>query len=242
MSHRNPQTQSETNSAPATEAELRANAEAIVQAAKSAAPKPTSGDAEATTAKFFDDLEKLRLSPEDTGGLGSKKVLTTVPVRRPGKQEFFRCHPDEAMTLTAMLFVDSADGEAYFVAPAMRDCDVLANQVKPTLLQLTVLRSGVLIIWPLTLPNSEKGSGGGKSWHESALKARVIGKTKWTRVVADKAINGYQTYVAEGKLDGPDWVKLLDGKTFNELLEIAFADKIILDEEHPVVRSLRGLL
>ena len=163
MSQRKPQTQPETNFAPATEAELRANAETIVQAAKSAAPKPTSGDAEATTAKFFDDLEKLRLSPEDTGGLGSKKVLTTVPVRRPGKQEFFRCHPDETMTLTAMLFVDSEDGEAYFVAPGMRNCDVLANQVKPTLLQLAVLRSGVLIIWPLTLPSSRKAAAAARA-------------------------------------------------------------------------------
>ena len=48
--------------------------------------------------------------------------------------------------------------------------------------------------------------------------------------------------MAEGKLDEPDWEKLLDGKTFNELLEIAFADKIILDEDHPIVRSLRGLV
>lgn len=125
---------------------------------------------EANTAKFFDDLEAIRLSPEDTAGLGSKKILTTVPVRRPKKQEYFRCHPDSGMTLTAMLFTDDDDGEAYFVAPNMRSAGALANSVKPTLLQLTILRAGALIIWPLTLPSVE--GGGGRSWHESALKAR----------------------------------------------------------------------
>ena len=78
---------------------------------------------EENTAKFFDDLEAIRLSPEDTAGLGSTKILTTVPVRKPKKQEFFRCHPDPAMTLTAMLYVDEDDGEAYFVAPNMRGAD-----------------------------------------------------------------------------------------------------------------------
>ena len=190
---------------------------------------------EENTAKFFDDLEKIRLSPEDTAGLGSTKILTTVPVRKPKKQEFFRCHPDPAMTLTAMLYVDEDDSEAYFVAPNMRGADILANQVKPTLLQLTVLRNGTLIIWPLTLPSTD--GGGGRSWHESALKAKEIAKTKWLRIAADRSINGYQAYVAEGGLDEPDWKKLLAGKTFNELLELAFADKIILSEDHPVGRS-----
>src|ERR1700722_10335964 len=100
-----------------------------------------SEEIEANTAKFFDDLEALRLSPEDTAGLGSKKILTTVPVRKPRKQEYFRCHPDSAMTLTAMLVTDDDDGEAYFVAPDMRSFGVLADSVKPTLLQLTVLRT-----------------------------------------------------------------------------------------------------
>jgi len=68
------------------------------------------GQAEETEAHI---QEALRLSPhdtfvylEDTAGLGSREILTTVPVRRPKKQEYFRSHPDPAMTLTAMLFTD----------------------------------------------------------------------------------------------------------------------------------------
>jgi hypothetical protein len=195
---------------------------------------------EENTAKFFDDLEAVRLSPEDTAGLGSVKVLTTIPVRKPRKQEFFRCHPDVNMTLAAMLITDEEDGTAYFVAPDMRGHPVLSNSVKPTLLQLCAMRNGTLFIWPLTLPSAD--GGGGRSWHESALKAKEIAKTKWLRVVADRSINGYQAYMAQGELEAPDWEKLLGGKTFNELLELAFADKIILAEDHPMMRKLFGLV
>ena len=79
-----------------------------------------TAEIEANTAKFFDDLEAIRLSPEDTAGLGSKEILIRIPVRRPKKQEFVRCHPDPQMTLAVTLYVDDDDGEAYFVAPGMR--------------------------------------------------------------------------------------------------------------------------
>jgi hypothetical protein len=193
-------------------------------------------DIEANTAKFFDDLEAIRLSPEDTAGLGSREVLIRVPVRRPRKQEYIRCHPDPAMSLAVALYVDDDDGEAYFVAPVMRGNGVLAGCVKPTLLQLSILRGDALFIWPLTIPNTE--GGGGRSWHESALKAKDVARTLWARVIADKPTNGYQVRVAEGRLPEPAWP---EDKTFNELLEIAFADKIIMSEDHPVVRKLRGL-
>ena len=197
---------------------------------------PTAEQIEENTAKFFDDLEAVRLSPEDTAGLGSKKILTTVPVRKPKKQEFFRCHPEPQMTLTAMLVTDDDNGEAHFVAPDMRGHGVLADNVKPTLLQLCILRNGTLFIWPLALPSAE---GGGRSWHESALKAKEIAKTKWIRVVPNRSIGGYEVFAAEGKLLEPEWP---EDMAFNELLELAFADKIIMSEDHPIVRKLRGLM
>jgi hypothetical protein len=194
----------------------------------------TTPEIEANTAKFFDDLEAVRLSPEDTAGLGAREILTRVPVRRPRKQEFVRCHPDAAMTLAVTLHVDDDDGKAYFVAPSMRG--VLADNVKPTLLQLSIMRNGTLFIWPLTIPSAE--GGGGRSWHESGLKAKEIAKTQWIRVLPDKTRNGYRVFAAEGTLAEPVWP---EDKTFNELLEIAFADRIIMTQDHPVVRKLRGL-
>ena len=67
--------------------------------------------------------------------------------------------------------------------------------MKPTLLQLCILRNGTLFICLLALPSAE---GGGRSWHGSALKAKEIAKTKWLRVVADRSIGGYEVFAAEG--------------------------------------------
>ena len=107
-----------------------------------AARRETSAEpaqAEKNTTNFFADLEKLRLSPDELAGLGTKEILSHVPVQQPKKTQFFRCHPDPAMTLTAMIVVDNEDDNiAYFVAPPMRDA--LADVTRPTLLQLAITR------------------------------------------------------------------------------------------------------
>jgi hypothetical protein len=40
------------------------------------------------------DLSNLRLTQDFVGTAGVKKLLTTVPVGKPNKQDFFRVHPD----------------------------------------------------------------------------------------------------------------------------------------------------
>jgi hypothetical protein len=54
---------------------------------------PTAEQIEENTARFFDNLEAIRLSEEDTAGLGSKEILIRVPVRRPKKYEFVPAIP-----------------------------------------------------------------------------------------------------------------------------------------------------
>jgi hypothetical protein len=188
---------------------------------------------EPNTTKFFDDLEAIRLSPEDMADFGAREILTRIPVRRPKRREFVRCHPDSAMTLAVPLFVDEDDGEAYYVTPNMRS--VLADEVKPTLLQLSMFKPNTPFIWPLTLPSEDNSRG--RSWHESALKAREVAKSQWVRLVADRTLGGYRVFAAEGKLSEPGWPM---DKTFNELLEVAFDGRVITSEDHPLVRKLRG--
>jgi hypothetical protein len=197
--------------------------------------KPTAVELENNTANFFDDLEAIRLSEEDTATIGTQEILRRVPVRRPRKDEFVRCHPDPGMSSAVTIYTDrNEQHDVFFVAPAMRGA--LAEDLKPVLLQLAITRKGVLFIWPLTIPSDENPLG--RSWHESARKAAEIAKQHWSRIAADKALGGYRIRQAEGKLAEPEWPT---DETFNDLLAIAFADKIIVSADHPVCRALRGL-
>jgi hypothetical protein len=58
------------------------------------------------------DLTRFRLDQSFTEMIGVKKLLTTVPVRKPGKQDFIRVHPDPNYRLDVALIVlkDQASG------------------------------------------------------------------------------------------------------------------------------------
>jgi hypothetical protein len=50
-------------------------------------------------------------------------------------------------------------------------------------------------------------------------------------------LGGYRIYYAQGELSEPEW----PDKPLAEILQIAFRDRIVDSENHPVVRRLRGL-
>jgi hypothetical protein len=136
------------------------------RSAKMAEPNPKQ-TFEQNTADFFSDLEKIRLTAEDMGDIGTKEILSLVPVRRPRKGEFFRAHADPGMSLEVAIYQDRDEpDEVYFVAPSMRD--ELSEDTKAVLLQLCVSRKGVVFIWPLTIPH--EGNSQGRSWHERLEK------------------------------------------------------------------------
>jgi hypothetical protein len=200
-------------------------------------PAAAAAAVEQNTSTFFSDLEKLRLEESETQGLSvGPEILIRVPVRRPGRKEFFRCHPGPHMATAMALYVDDSedgDGEAYPVTREMRE--VFGEDVKPTLVQLTMLRNGTVILWPLKIPQADGGRG--RSWHESALLARDIAMTKWIKLQSDHSLSGYRMFAAQGHIPEPQW----PDRTLEEYLEIAFRDRIVKSMDHPIVRKYLGL-
>ena len=199
-------------------------------------PLAAAVTAETNTSQFFADLESLRLEESETMGVAvGREILTRVPVRRPGRKEFVRAHPDPRLTIAMALYVDDSedgDGEAYPVVKEMRD--TFGDDVKPTLLQVAMTRSGVLFLWPLKIPQADGGRG--RSWHESAMIARDHATTSWVKVQSDRGLSGYRVFAAEGYIPEPKWPE----KTIEELLEMAFRDRVIKSMDHPIVRKYLG--
>ena len=66
------------------------------------------------------DPASLRLSQFFGDTVGVKKLLTTLPVRKPGRQDFVRVHPDLKYRLTPAATIEvKEDREVYLVTPRM---------------------------------------------------------------------------------------------------------------------------
>ena len=175
------------------------------------------------------DFSRYTLSQNFGSVSGVKKKLLTVPVRKPAKTQFFRVHPVNKMD-TMLLIYGEGSGEPYLIDPdVMQEVENLA---RPYRLVEAIDRQGNVFFCPLALPDAEKPL----NWHFSALEAANNAELEWTRMQANMALGAYDIFAAEQDLGGPEWPEL----SMNELLEIAFKNKIIDRPDHLVLLQLRG--
>ena len=189
--------------------------------------------AAAATAPDPFDLSNLRLASNFAETSGVKKLLRTVPVRKPHKQEFIRVHPDPADRENFAMIELKEDRETFLIAGAGLAAALAAEAISVTLFT-AVNRQGVVFLWPVRLPSAD---GREMVWHSSAREAAAEAVTTWVRVSANMALGAYDIAVAEGISSEPQWPDL----SFQELLRIAFRDRLVTDLNHPVVKRLRGL-
>ena len=177
------------------------------------------------------DLESLRVSQDFVKDSGVKKLLTTVPVRKPNRQDFVRVHHDSSYVLDTMLLNLKEERETYLVAPSFRE--EIPQELTHTRLALATNRQKVLFLWQLRLPGS---SGKTDAWSMSALEAYEEAKKNWVRVSANMSLGAYEIYEALGNLSDPEW----PDESMDEIVRIAFRNSFIDSYDHPVLRRLRG--
>lgn len=176
-------------------------------------------------------INKLRLPADFTKNFGTKKILTNVPVGRPSKEKFFRAHPDDAMTIEVVILELKDIGETYVVAPDV--ADILGSLVRRVRLYLAVDRAGNPMLIPVPLPDAD---GNQNKWHASLEQAICHAKKDWIRISANKSLGSYDIHQATGQLAQPAWPNL----ELDELVETAFRDRIVIDENHPIVNTVLG--
>jgi len=177
------------------------------------------------------DPAQLRLSQDFGAATGVKKILSTVPVRKPDRQWFVRTHPDEAFQLTTAVLDVKEDRETYLVDPSL--WNELPGEIIPKILFTTINRQGVVFLWPIRLPGEE---GRIDEWNRSALDGAQRAREKWIRIVANMSLGANEIFEATAELPEPEW----PDEDFRALLEIAFRNRYIESPDHPVIRRLRG--
>jgi hypothetical protein len=109
----------------------------------------------------------------------------------------------------------------------------LAELLRPAMLHTAIDRRNNVFLIPVPLPGPD---GRRNSWHQSLAEVVATAETKWVRSVANKSVGGYDMLVAQAALPEPEW----PDATFEELVRIAFRERLIQDSDHPVVTQLLG--
>jgi hypothetical protein len=179
------------------------------------------------------DLDSLRLSQNFTTAVGVERLIKTIPVRKPSKEWFIRTHPDKSYWLETAVLELKEDREIHLVARPLWDELSSESTFSPRLLIPAINRQGVLFIWPIRLPGAD---GRIDDWNRSAMDAADEATKRWVRVTANMSLGAYDIAAASAQVAEPAWPNL----PLEEMIKIAFRDKIIVERDHPVLRRLRG--
>jgi hypothetical protein len=191
--------------------------------------QPTT-EQQASTPDPFNPTN-LRLSQSFVETAGVKKLLTTIPVRKPGPQEFVRVHPSPDYRENFPIIELKDEREEYIVTASLVP-ELIGEFVIKTL-YLAINRQGTLSFWPVRLPGPD---GKDMNWWKSGREAAALAMKDWVRVKANMNLGAYDIFKAANVVSEPDWPTL----GYWELIKIAFRDHLIDRIDHPVIKRLRG--
>ena len=178
------------------------------------------------------DLANLRLSQSFVETAGVKKLLKTVPVHKPNPQDFVRVHPSSEYR-DDFPIIELKDEREEYIITAQLVPELVGELVTKTLFT-AINRQGVLFLWPVRLPTPD---GKQMEWWRSMREAAELSMHRWLRIKANMSLGAYDMFVAESAMSEPMWPEA----TYQDLIRLAFRDRLITSLDHPVIKRLRGL-
>jgi hypothetical protein len=178
------------------------------------------------------DIGKLRLSQEFLETAGAKKLLTTVPVRKPRKQDWNFVHPSPEFRGPYAVIELKDDQERYLITPEI--AAALPEEIQMEEIYTAINRQGVVFLWPVRLPLKDNRRR--NEFHRTLEIGAVKCMSDWHRVVANMSLGGYVITQSPRKYPAPEW----PAYTFIDLLRVGFRDRIINSLDHPILKRLRG--
>jgi hypothetical protein len=206
-------------------------AENKLQAVPDSTPDMTNEQGEQVELNPFAP-ENLRIDLNLAEGIGVKKVVLTIPVRKPNPQDFIRVHKEPEFRLAVAIIELKDDRETYLVLPSVaRD---IPGEYVTVMMYACINRAGVVFLWPVRLPGTD---GRQLEWHRSAAKAAEMAVKSWVRIKANMSLGAYDVFEASSTIPEPEWPKDL---SFEQMLRIAFKGRLVDSLSHPVLKRLRG--
>jgi hypothetical protein len=198
--------------------------------------KPTLVDEASAAAAAMNtpdpfDLASLRLNPSFTETAGVTKLLNTVPARRPNPQDFVRVHSAPEYRADFAMIDLKDDREDFLVRPEI--LPELTGEVVFKTIFTAINRQGVVFLWPVRLPAPDDRRN---DWARSAREAAEMAMSRWVRMKSNRSLGAYEITVAESQMAEPEWPTL----SFQELIRIAYRDRMISSRDHAVIKRLRG--
>ncbi len=178
----------------------------------------------------FPSLDEIRLSQDFAEMTKVERQIVSVPVRRPHKHEFVRVHPDEDYRIDAAIFEDKKQRESFLILRSL--WPELENDITRVRLFTAITRSAAVILWPV----KHSSEGQHNEWNHSAMEAAKKATQEWVRVQSNMQVGAYDVHGAQGDIPEPEWPPI----SFEELLRIAFKDRVIDSRDHILLRKLRG--
>src|SRR5262249_48809928 len=157
-------------------------------------PEAAKFSALAETGQIADPFapENLRLSQSFSETMAVRKVLTTVPVRKPNAQDFVRVHPSPEFREDFPIIELKDEREEYIVTRNLVP-ELMSDIVSKTLFT-AINRQGTLFFWPVRLPGLD---GKDLDWWRSGREAAELAMTSWVRVKANMSLGAYDIFKAE---------------------------------------------
>jgi hypothetical protein len=187
------------------------------------------------------DIAQARIGHNFGDRAAVKKLVADVAVDKPDKEHFIRVHPGGDFRLNCHLLRikqgDKAKGYYWLaggIANQLAALTSVAKLIAAYTLFTGITRTGGLFLWPIVLPDE---NGEINSWHQAAHEAATIGQDRWIRVEANMSRGNYDVWEAEGQIPDPQW----PDKSLQELVRLAFKQKLIDRLDHPILLQLRGL-
>lgn len=204
--------------------------------AEQGAPTTSLNGERPTEDRALDPFSPDALRVSGVADVDIEQVLTTVPVRKPKRTEFFRVNPDPNYALDTYLLERDADmdKEQYLLVGGLRQ--TLMQELRQVRLFTAINKSGTVFLWPVKLAGD--GNAHLRRIADSALLTAEQAKTLWVKMRWERDLGAYTMARATGDLGSPQW----PDKSFRDLIEIAFRHNLIDRADHPVIRELSGEL